>query len=68
MAFFSKQLEALLLGDNHGGIIQGWRRKLIGKRLRLLHDLPDHSQAGKYCYYPIIRPGRAVQLVPGRWN
>ncbi len=31
-----KQLEALLLGDNQGGVMQGWRRKLIGERLQRL--------------------------------
>jgi ribonuclease D len=31
-----KQLEALLLGDRQGGVMQGWRRKLIGERLQQL--------------------------------
>ncbi len=31
-----KQLEALVLGDNKGGVMQGWRRKLIGERLQKL--------------------------------
>jgi ribonuclease D len=33
-----KQLEALLLGDTKTGVMQGWRRKLVGERLQqLLH-------------------------------
>jgi len=31
-----KQLEALVLGDHTGGVMQGWRRRLIGERLQLL--------------------------------
>jgi ribonuclease D len=33
-----KQLEALVLGDHTGGVMQGWRRKLIGDRLQQLLD------------------------------
>jgi ribonuclease D len=31
-----KQLEALLLGDTETGVMQGWRRKLVGERLQQL--------------------------------
>ena len=31
-----KQLEALLLGDTKTGVMQGWRRKLVGERLQKL--------------------------------
>lgn len=31
-----KQLEALLGGDSSGGVMQGWRRKLVGERLQRL--------------------------------
>ncbi len=33
-----KQLEALLLGDTKSGVMQGWRRKLVGERLQRLLD------------------------------
>jgi ribonuclease D len=33
-----KQLEALLGGDTTGGVMQGWRRKLVGTRLQQLLD------------------------------